>query len=229
MGTRKQMLGLAAAGLAALVLAGCGQDGDSARYRVEVTNLTNAQPLTPPAAVLHRAGYSGWAEGDSASPALEELAEGGGTDAFVEAAEAEVTVAEAEAADGGVAPGDAARLILEGGAGVGLRLTVATMLAATNDGFTGISGLPLAGLARDESVSRLVAAWDAGTEANTETAGSVPALGGEGYNSNRDSAVDRITVHPGVVTADDGLAGSGLTEAHRFLGPVARITVTRVK
>jgi len=73
-------------------------------------------------------------------------------------------------------------------------------------------------------------AYDAGTEANSETAATIPgpAAGGEGYNSTRD---DRDTVggHPGVISADDGLTGSALDASHRFDNPVARITITRLE
>ncbi|HKJ71465.1 MAG TPA: spondin domain-containing protein [Gammaproteobacteria bacterium] len=219
------------AALTALAAAGCGQNrgASSVRYQVTVANLTNAQPLTPPAAVLHRSGYQGWTEGETATTGLEELAEGGATAAFLAEARGNDAVVEAEAADTGVAPGTAVTLTLEGERRPGLRLTVASMLAATNDGFTGAAGWDLASLAVSGSRTALVKAWDAGTEANSETAATVPALGGTGFDAGRTSAVDRVTVHPGVVTAADGLTASGLAEAHRFIGPVARITVTRVR
>jgi hypothetical protein len=219
--------------LAGAGLTGCGDDNndraDTAEYAVTVTNLTHGQPLTPPAVVIHRTGYAGWTEGAAAGSGLEELAEGGATDAFLATARGDDAVITAAAADGGAGPGDDRSLTLEVTAGSGLHLTLATMLAATNDGFTGVKAHSLDGLRVGDSERLLTRAWDAGTEANTESAATVPALGGEGFNTARSSRVDRVTIHPGVVTAADGLAGSGLTEAHRFQRPVAQVTVTRVK
>ena len=39
-----------------------------------------------------------------------------------------------------------------------------------------------------------------GTEANTETAATIPGLGGEGTNLTRDDIIDRVRFHQGVVT-----------------------------
>ncbi|HKJ87943.1 MAG TPA: spondin domain-containing protein [Gammaproteobacteria bacterium] len=213
-------------------LTGCGGSDSSqskAEFAVSITNLTNAQPFTPPAAVLHEGGYRAWQEGQSASGGLERLAEGGKTDKFLSAAEANDAVLATRTADKGVDPGKDRTLNLKAPTGADFHLTLASMLAATNDGFTGVNALDIADLGVGDSESMLVEAWDAGTEANTETSATVPGLGGEGYNAARDSLVDRVTVHPGVVTQDDGLATSDLTAAQRFDRPVARVTVTRVQ
>ena len=71
---------------------------------------------------------------------------------------------------------------------------------------------------------------DAGTEANSEAAGTIPgpADGGEGYNAERDDA-DLVSFHPGVVSADDGLMMSALTSAHRFDNPAVKLSITRVE
>jgi hypothetical protein len=39
---------------------------------------------------------------------------------------------------------------------------------------------------------------------------------------------DYVALHPGVVSAADGLAGSALNETHRYQNPVARLVVTRI-
>ncbi|HKI50534.1 MAG TPA: hypothetical protein VJ995_00535 [Geothermobacteraceae bacterium] len=54
-----------------------------------------------------------------------------------------------------------------------------------------------------------------------------PAGGGEGFNPMRDDR-DYVAIHPGVVTAAEGLASSALHERHRFQSPVARLLVTRI-
>ena len=79
----KITLGLAVLSCIAL-LTGCGDDTDPLAgfrapglYGVTITNLTNNQPFSPVAAVLHRAGYKAWEVGGSATDGLERLAEGG--------------------------------------------------------------------------------------------------------------------------------------------------------
>lgn len=216
--------------LALSVVAGCQHnDRDRVSYQVTVTNLTEAQPLSPPALVLHRSGYHPWMVGTAASSGLEQLAEGGVTSALLEEAGA-LPVVKATSADmAAIPPGASSSVIIESLWFHDLSLSVAAMLVNTNDGFTGINAESLGGLAKHEGHSIEVVAYDAGTEANSESAATVPgpAAGGEGYNAARD---DRDTVggHPGVVSADEGLSGSALNASHRFDNPVARITITRL-
>jgi len=232
MKTRTRTL-LVVPALLPFLVAGCVHDDDDTdpvSYQVEVLNLTAAQPLSPAAVVFHRSGYSGWEVGATAGDGLEYLAEGGTTAEFVEEAESQaavVTTAEGEAA---IAPGATGELVVDLRGRTGLELTVAGMLVNTNDAFTGVTGLGIGDLAVRETTTVDLVAWDAGTEANTETAATVPgpAAGGEGFNTARDDT-DRVSGHPGVVTRDDGLANSALGEAHRFDHPVARLTVTRLQ
>lgn len=218
--------------LGAALLAGCNLNGNPtmASYQVTVTNLTEGQPLSPPALILHCAGYQPWQVGSSASDGLEQLAEGGATSALLAEAVLSHAVVTTAADTAPILPGASSSTIIGGRYCSSMALSVAAMLVNTNDGFTGLAAEPLSSLALQQSVSVNVAAYDAGTEANSESAASVPgpAAGGEGYNAVRD---DRDTVggHPGVVSADDGLAGSALAAAHRFDNPVARITVTRLE
>jgi hypothetical protein len=103
------------------------------------------------------------------------------------------------------------------------------MLVNTNDAFTGVNGISIGGLFPGESMTVYALVYDAGTELNSETAASIPgpAGGGEGFNAGR---ADRnfVAMHSGVVTVDDGLLTSTLNESHRFLTPVAKITIARV-
>jgi len=110
-------------------------------------------------------------------------------------------------------------------------LSFATMLVNTNDGFTSLNAKSLAGLEVGETMMIHTVAYDAGTELNTEMQGTIPgpADGGEGYNAERHDMQDMVTMHPGVVSKDDGLAGSVLNESHRFLNPVTMVKVTRLE
>ena len=220
-----------------LLLTGCHHDDDDdddnnqasrVSYEVKVTNLTSAQPLSPLALVLHGDGYQMWSTGSSASSGLELLAEGGdNTELLAEAADpANVTMS----GSGVIVPGASETVTIEADQASDLELSLASMLVNTNDAFTGLRGESVGGLANGESKSLRIIAYDAGTEANTESAATIPgpAAGGEGFNAARDDR-DSVGGHPGVVSSDDGLNGSVLGEEHRFDNPVASVTITRVQ
>lgn len=232
METRILGTGLAAALLASL--AACGGSGgkDEAQMstlRVTVTNLTASQPMSPLLVAVNK-GAVGWQAGMSASQGLERLAEGG--DGSVLAAELAAAGGIADASgSAAVAPGGSDSVELSYRSDAQATLTLATMLVNTNDAFTGLTGLPVGALAPGESLSRVLAAWDAGTEDNDEAAGTLPgpADGGEGFNPARSDALDAVRVHAGVVSHDDGLVTSVLGSKHRFDNPVLQVTIERVR
>ena len=231
-------------GLAALVLSACGGGGSSsdgapvappatAAYSIAITNLTNAQPLSPPVAALHQGGFRIFTLGEPAGDGLEELAEGGDSARLrSEAGEADGVIA-VSAFPEVIPPGATAEVELTvlDEERTGLTLSLATMLVNTNDAFSGANRLMgLGDLAPGDSLMVQAVAYDAGTEADSEGPGTIPgpADGGEGFNAARDDDADRVSMHAGVVTASDGLPTSVLTEAHRFDNPVLRVRVTRV-
>ena len=226
---------IAAAGLGLLLMA-CGGGGDgsssddtsTASYRVTITNVTNNQPLSPPAVILHTDGYVAWRLGEAVSTALESLAEGGDPSDLITAAEADPNVLASMTGSGVITPGAENAVDVEATFSSDIRLSIATMLVNTNDAFSGIDNRSIASLDVGESITLLIPAYDAGTEANSESAASVPgpAAGGEGFNATRDD-VDWVRVHPGVLSSDDGLTGSTLDGSHRFDNPVIKLTISR--
>jgi len=116
---------------------------------------------------------------------------------------------------------------------------------AGNDAFGGFSSHDISNMEVGESMIIVAPAWDAGTEANTETADTMPGPaaqaaggGGEaaGTSPERDDIVDAVRIHSGVVTsanADDpsleGLATSILDQSDRFDNPTMRVVVTRTR
>ena len=110
------------------------------------------------------------------------------------------------------------------------KLSLVSMLVNTNDAFTGLNAIDLASLAAGDSWTGYAGVYDAGTEANSEMAGTIPGPidGGTGFDAARDD-VDFVAMHPGVVSMDDGLATSVLTQAHRFDNPAVYITITRTE
>ena len=226
--------------LAGLLLVGCGGSSSSSSddmdpppppppvtyaYQVTVTNLTHAQPMSPVAVVLHNEGQL-WQIGESASNALEVMAESGDNSGLLSDAIAMAS----ESGVGILAPGMSETISVSIVDTEPMMLSVATMLVNTNDAFTGVNAMALTNLPAGESISLTAGSYDAGTEKNSELMSSIPgpAGGGEGYNEMRDD-VDFVAMHPGVVTSDDGLSTSVLTQAHRFDNPSLRISITRTE
>jgi len=240
-------LALTVISVSLLILSGCSDDNDdsdsdggggmepqvSTTYDVKVYNLTNNQPFTPLGVVIHEPAYTAWQLGEPVSVGLEMLAESGGTTDFLAEADANAAVMmSASSSNGPFGPGSSETVSITVDHSASLRLTVVSMFANTNDAFTGVGNWDISGLAVGESASTMARVYDAGTEANSETVGSMPgpvSMGtGEGFNAIRDD-LDRATIHGGVVTRGDGLTTSALDESHRWLGEGAKVVVTRTQ
>jgi hypothetical protein len=215
----------------AVFLAGCGNDSSDPRktFRVTILNLTANQPFSPIAVILHGDGYAPWAFGQAASLSLEQLSEGGSPNEFVTAADGDPDVLATVSGAAPVGMGVSDMFEVTARRRLNLYVSVATMLVNTNDAFTGINSVMVEDLAVGDSMELYANAMDAGTEGNSEALSDIPGpvAGGEGFNAARDDQ-DIVTVHPGVLTADDGLLTSILNESHRWDNPVAKITVMRI-
>jgi hypothetical protein len=240
----KLMNGLrfAAIGLVGLLGAACDSDNfpppppppppAMASFDVTVTNLTNGQPLSPVAVVAHQDAFAVLTIGATATAGLETLAEGGDNSALIAEATADAAVMATASGAAPIGPAGTETISIEvlESELPGLLLSVSSMLVNTNDAITGLNGASVANLAAGESLTWRSIAYDAGTEANTESAAHIPgpAGGGEGFNAARDDIADRVAMHTGVVSQDDGFTTSDLTGQHRFDNPVAQITVERI-
>ena len=233
----RKLLALSLVGAA--VLAGCGNNNSDdktapvAEYQVTVTNLTNAQPMSPVAIVLHETGYRAWVGGQVASVELEHMAESGNPQPLVDQAIADASYLEHGVNPGILMPGASAEINLSA-ASFDTRISGFTMLVNTNDAFTGLNNVSLASLAVGQSVSYRSNVYDAGTEKNTEAAGTIPGPADTTENSGefsavRDDFLNKVALHSGVVTADDGLTGSVLTSVHKFDNPAMSIKITRMR
>jgi len=222
--------------LSALTLAACHHDKKDApntenrTFKISITNLTANQPLSPLAAIAHTHGYHAFMDGQAASSALEKLAEGGDHQPLIIQAKADSHYLDSRTGTAPIAPGASDSLEVSVTHGSKAYLSLLSMLVNTNDGFTAANSYHLADLALHQSRTLMLPAWDAGTEANTEAAGTLPGPAdlGEGYNATRDDTVNQVGIHRGVISADDGLASSVLNGSHRFDNPVARLTITRI-
>ena len=194
-------------------------------FRLDATNLTANQPMSPLAVVLHSSGDF-WQIGQPVSVAIEALAEGGDNSGML----ASATADNSASTSGILLPGATDTVFISSTNFSNLYLSAATMLVNTNDAFSGVNKVAVDTLAVGDGLSFRTAAYDAGTESNSEMLGTIPgpADGGEGFNSQRDDR-DFLTMHSGVVTRDDGLMTSVLDQSHRFDNPVILIKITRVQ
>ncbi|MEW6991998.1 spondin domain-containing protein [Colwelliaceae bacterium 6441] len=226
--------------LPVVVLSGCN-DNDSTfvdekpmepepivyRYEVTVSNLTYAQPLSPVAVILHDEG-SFWQIGEAASVALETLAESGDNASLL----AQEQVLAAQSGVGLIMPGMSETIEVMLTDNQPELISIATMLVNTNDAFSGVNAMNLSHLQVGESISLTTRSYDAGTEKNSELVATIPGPAssgaGEGFNEMRDD-LNRVGMHAGVVSVDDGLSTSALSQAHKFDNPTLLITISRLE
>lgn len=225
-----------------------GPVGGFGAYSVSVTNLTHGQPMAPSAIVVHEPGYDLFVSGQASSLGLENLAEGGSPAMLISEAQNSVSFLDAVNSTGINGPGgttDITTVLVPELDMDNVKLSVATMLVDTNDGFAGVNAKDISNMAIGETRVFIAPVWDAGTEANTETAATMPgpaaqAAGGggdaAGFDAARDDLIDAVRIHAGVVTKEnstdlsmEGLNTSILDQSDRFDNPGARIVVTRTR
>lgn len=190
-------------------------------YEVTITNLTTGQPLSPPVIATHDPSVFVFKKGQAASASLKLLAEDGKNlmlagELGEAAAEKKVTDVVALGMGYKIMPGESKTFMVA--AKPGDVLSVATMLAATNDGFTGVSGMKLDGTA---PMMTEAMAMDAGTEQNTERMKDVPAPS-MGMGMAPTTPAEPVMEHKGIT-------GKGDLDKAMFgwTGPVARIEVKK--
>jgi len=205
-------------------------------YQVELVNLSAGQPLSPPAFVIHNEGFTAFEIGAAATTGLEMLAESGDSMQFLSESRDSEAVYSTETGAGIIHTGSSQETTLEitraQTVTSDILLSVTSMLVNTNDALVAGLGMDLSNMEVGEQMSYLLNTFDSGTEANSETADTIPgpaAAGGaqEGYNPLRDDTADQITAHPGVISMEDGLSTSTLTSEHRWDNPAVKVIVTR--
>ncbi|MFQ3363325.1 MAG: hypothetical protein ACI883_000292 [Candidatus Azotimanducaceae bacterium] len=240
----KILLKLSLTAISASLLVACGANSNLATsftqqaaisYRVTLTNTTAAQPFSPVAIVLHDGSWSTFNLGEPASTELEMLAESGDNSALLAAAENMVGVFGAASGTGDIGPGESESIEVEVTESQirSLSLSLVAMLVNTNDAIAALNRIDISTLNSNESMRVNALSYDTGTEANTETAATMPgpaAAGGaqEGFNAVRDDVRDSVFVHAGVVTTTDGLTTSALSSIHRWDHPAIQIRVERL-
>jgi len=236
--TQYKKLSLLLASLTVFTLSGCNNSSDKEEvvmtpsptpapivysYDVTLVNLTQGQPISPAAVVLHNEGKL-WTVGESASVSLEKLAESGDNSGVL----ADAMVLSGQGGAGILLPGASETIAVSITDTEPMMLSIAAMLVNTNDAFTGVNAMSLNNMSMGDSVSFTTSTYDAGTEKNSEMMATIPgpAAGGEGFNTERDD-IDKVAMHAGIVSKDDGLMQSALTQAERFDNPTLMVTITR--
>jgi len=243
--TMKKALRVSAV-LSAGVLAACSDNNNSTsqlappvveppaevtlEYEVSVVNLTLGQPMSPVALLIHESTQDAiFSIGAPASEALEQLAESGDNSALLE----EIGSVAQVSGESPLGPGSQQAFTLEvpRDDDTGLAFTLVSMLVNTNDAFTAVNNVDIASLEVGDAMAFSTTSYDAGTEANSESAGTIPgpADGGEGFNAARDDLANQVTAHSGVVTSDGGLENAVLSQQHRWDNPVLLVTLTRTR
>ena len=233
--SRRFTLGLTIATVLGVTGAASPADADgSATYQVTVTNLTSGQWLTPPAAATHRDGFSLWRLDNSATVAVKEIAENGNLDPAVGAFQAsslvfDWAVAPSPTGPPPIAPG--ASVTFEITAPPQARLSFASMLICTNDGFTGVDSIRLPRSRRP--MVRELAGYDAGTEHNTEAWADLvpPCAQLTGFGDQGGTGVSNPALFEnGVIHHHPGVAGVADLDpdVHGWDNPVATIEIRRI-
>jgi hypothetical protein len=209
---------LAAVGLIIGTSSGAALAGDrDLCYEVTVTNMTRAQVFTPVLVVTHKKGVKLFTAGEPASVELAKLAESGDVDPLADLLETLPhkvgTIAVSE--DGPFGPGESVTVLIPASRKYN-RMSLASMLAVTNDGFVALNGVP----AWQSMYTSPV--YDAGSEMNDELAINIPGKGGEGYNPADGE---------GFVHVHAGIHGIGDLPAFNmdWRNPAAKITIELVR
>ena len=140
-------------------------------YDVTIRNLTGMQPFTPAVIATHRSNVQLFVTSETASPEIQDVAENGAVPGLVQwwhdnPDASHVAVAFGAGEHPPIMPGEASTITIVAHRGAD-RLSIASMLICTNDGFTGGAGVALPA-AFGETATYLARAYDAGTERNTE-------------------------------------------------------------
>lgn len=224
-------------GALTVTLVGCGNDDDmvavpaKAMFEVTVTNETAGQPFSPLTIVAHKSAQKFWTLGEPVSLGLEYIAESGNAAVWRDSLKTDNTVFSTKEGKGLLMAGKTETFtfeLTEAQLADDARLSLASMIGKTNDGLLLMSGQKINALKQGDSMSVRILSYDAGTELNRETTATLGALGGEGYNPMRDDVTSVLTVHSGVVSMDDGLSNSGLTQLEKWDHSVAKIDIKRL-
>ena len=214
--------------MASLSLGFAGEDDNEKEkdrgytYQVTITNLTRGQIISPPIVFSHHGGFNLFQLGQPSSDGLAALAEDGATSPLESELLASPSVFSVATAAGGIAQGQSVTVEINAG-GPFRFISTAGMLVTSNDAFFAARKIRVP--IRFGRVSRLAVAYDAGSEANSESCEFIPGPPcGSGGVRDTDGTEGYVHVHAGI----HGI-GDLLQEQHDWRNPVALIEVQAVR
>jgi PKD repeat protein len=207
-------------------------------FSVTIQNLVSGQPLSPPIVATHEGDFRMFRVGRDASTELELIARDGNQvpmyDLLADSrhvwdfVDVGVPLAPAGTTVSGFT--DSVTFMIQGREGD--KLSLASMLICTNDGFVGLDRVKLP--TKGSSVFTLHG-YDAGVEDNTEMSTDIvdacsalgPVILSGDPNGNLNGPVD--TIPRGVISAHGGVLGIGdLGSVHQIPAGAVKVTVTRI-
>lgn len=211
----------------------------AASLDVKITNLTQGIYFTPLLVSAHTSDAMLFQAGDKASEALQAMAEGGSLTGLSEILTGINANTMENPAGGLLGPVASTMTSLETDAGND-RLSIVAMMLPTNDGFVGLNSWPIPTTPGTYHI--YLNAYDAGTEANNElvvndsgapntpgipaSPGVDPGTQGSGVTETESNTL--VHIHRGNLGDDDLTGGKSdlHNTVHRWLNPVAKVTVT---
>ena len=226
--------------LSALCAVGFSMPSLAVDFDVTVENVSPGLYMTPLLVAAHPEGSYLFASGQMASAELQSMAEGGDISGLETLLSGLGATQSNNPAGGLLAPGASTTATLNTDDAVAnTQLSVVAMLLPTNDGFVALNSIDIP---EESGVYTYYAnAYDAGTEANDEVRGSGapgepgfpvpppldPLLGSDGTGVSN-FVEGFVHIHRGNIGDTDLDAGVSDVQlgVHRWLNPVAKITVT---
>ncbi|MGB0845929.1 MAG: spondin domain-containing protein [Thiolinea sp.] len=212
----------------------------AAEFTVSVQNLTHGIHFTPLLVAAHDHATQLFNPGTTASSALQAMAEGGDISGLSNAVHNAGGQSVDNPAGGLLGPGKSVTTTTIDNANTHNKyLSVVAMMLPTNDGFIGLNSYKIPETPGTYTVN--LNAYDAGTEANNEliNGGGAPGVPGipaapgndGGSNGTGVAGTDTNThvhIHRGVLGDTDANGGKSDLDSriHRWLNPVARVTIT---
>jgi len=204
---------------------------------VKITNLTHGLNYTPLLVAAHNVNAPLFTVATPASSSLQAMAEGGDTSGLIVDLDNVGGTYVSNPASGLLAPAATTTATLETGSNE--YLSIVAMLLPTNDGFVGLDSWKIPTEAG--TYTFFLNGYDAGTEVNNEivNGGGAPGVLGipadPGANNGTGATGlattefnTNIHIHRGVIGDTDATGGKSDLDSrvHRWLNPIARVTVT---
>ena len=213
----------------------------AAEWSVSITNLTHGSYFTPLLVTAHGDQVQFFKAGEKASSELQAMAEGGDLAGLVGMVNGEDADTVVNPAQGLLAPGSTTMAMLNtDDKPQHMYLSVLSMILPSNDAFIGLNKVHVPMEAGTYVYN--VNAYDAGTEANNEMknadggmpgvlgmpAADVPGTGTGATGVTTEETNNMVHIHRNMLgdTNDEGGMSDVDSRVHRWLNPVARVTVT---